>query len=142
MIKIVTGKIGSGKTSFLKNIKQGFDGVLTECEDRKKKLYKFNLIKANKKLLCCRYENGMMFNQENFDKVNAYLLESIKKNKKIIIDELGWLELENEGLYNSVKHIVEERNFELLYLSMRYDIYLKLIEKFEIKEFTLIDLTK
>ena len=140
-IIIITGKQGSGKTSILENkIDNETNGVITICENRKLKKYYFKLINTNITLPCCYYEDGMKFNFHNFDKVCEYLdkLDS----KKIMIDEIGWLELNKKGFYKALKKILKEKNFENLYLSMRYDIHERLIEKFKIENFTLIDLSK
>jgi len=139
-IVIVTGEKKSGKTTYLKTIsKETFSGVITECINRKERKYQFNLINKNKKLLCCYYDNGMKFNQDNFDIVNDYLMEI--NNKNIIIDEIGWLELKKSGLYKALKSILKQKDVENLYISMRFDIYKELIKKFNIVDYELINLS-
>lgn len=139
-IIIITGQKGTGKTSYLENkINNNFNGIITKCVNRKEKKYYFKLINKNRYLLCCYYDYGMKFNEDNFHIVNDYLLEINTKN--IIIDEIGWLELEEKGLYLSITNILKNKTIKNLYLSMRYDIYEKLITKFRIIDYELIDLS-
>ena len=145
-ITIVTGEKASGKSKYLtKLITSDFDGVITNCTDRKLKKYEFNLIAKELKLICCYYEvnKGMNFNKGNFILVNDYLMNMLKSNKlnNIIIDELGWLELKEKGFYTSVVKILKNTNIQNLYLSLRYDIYKELINKFDIIDYKLINLS-
>jgi len=144
-IIIVTGFKGVGKSTYLKElINDDFDGVITICKDRKIKKYEFFLIKENKSLLCCHYDNGMNFNESHFEKVNDYLLalqppkERDTEGGNIVIDEIGWLELEEKGLYRGFKSLLMSENIDTLYVSMRYDIHKELIEKFNIVDYDLV----
>ena len=141
-IVIVTGQKGSGKTTYLKKlINKNFNGIITECTNRKERKYYFELINKNRYLLCCYYDNGMKFNQDNFDTINGYLLEINNNKKNLIIDEVGWLELEENGLYKGLTNILRSKTIKKLYISMRYDIYKELINKFGIINYDLIDLS-
>ena len=138
-IIIVTGQKGSGKTTYLKKlINKDVNGVITKCINRKEKKYYFDLINKNRYLLCCYYDNGMKFNKYNFDLVNDYLLAL---SPLVIIDEIGWLELEGQGLYKALNNILNSKTIKKLYISMRYDIYQELIAKFGIIDYDLIDLS-
>jgi len=140
-IFIITGEKKSGKTTYLKTLlDNSFAGIITECVSRAERKYYFKLINSNRHLLCCYYDNGMKFNEYNFDLVNDYLTEINTQN--IIIDEIGWLELEENGLYRALKLILQENKVKNLYLSMRYDIYKKLIKKFKIVNYELTDLSE
>ncbi len=139
-IIIITGQKGIGKTTYLENkINNNFNGIITKCVNRKERKYYFELINKNRYLLCCCYDNGMKFNKDNFDIVSNYLLEINTQN--IIIDEIGWLELEEKGLYSSIIDILKNKTVKNLYLSMRYDIYKKLLNKFGIIDYELINLS-
>jgi len=139
-IIIITGQKASGKSTYLKNlVKDDFDGLITSCIDRNTRKYQFELIKTKKKIDCCYYDNGMKFNENGFELVNNYLSEIDKYF--IIIDEIGWLELESKGLYKGLTSLLSNEKIEKLYISMRYDIYDKLIKKFGILKYELIDLS-
>jgi len=144
-IVVVTGKKASGKSKYLKNlIKDDFDGVITNCIDRELKKYEFELIAKKLKLICCYYEfkKGMNFNKVNFNLVNDYLMNMLKSNKlkNIVIDEIGWLELEEKGFHNILTKVLNNKNIQNLYLSLRYDIYKELLRKFNITDYKLIKL--
>jgi nucleoside-triphosphatase THEP1 len=139
-ITIITGEKGSGKSTYLEQlINPDFGGLITKCINREEKKYYFELINKNRSLLCCKYDDGMKFNKYNFDIINNYLLEI--NNKNIIIDEIGWMELEEKGFYNTLNFILKKNNIENLYLSVRYDIHKEILKKFNIDDFVLIDLT-
>jgi len=134
-IKIITGKKGSGKTTYLKSLRNSYDGIITICDSRERREYSFLLIERDKKISCCYFDKKMIFNSENFKIVNKYL-QTIK-SRDIIIDEIGWLELENKGLSSSLNYLLN-RNIENLVLTMRFDSYKELIEKYHIKDYELI----
>ena len=141
-ITIITGKKGSGKSTYLRELikkDKTYDGIITICKDRDSKKYLFSLLKKNIELSCCHYDKKMIFEYENFLKVEKYLKKIDSEN--IIIDEIGWLELEEKGLYNSLKYLLSKKSIKELVISMRFDSYLELIEKFEIKNHKIITIT-
>src|SRR5690606_13595913 len=52
------------------------------------------------------------FLKTSFEKANAYLMTSLKQQKYLIIDELGKLELKNEGLHQSAKKLIKDFQFD------------------------------
>ena len=134
-IKIVTGKQGSGKTTYLKSLVNSYDGVITICDSREKREYSFLLIELDKKISCCSFDKKMIFNDQNFKTVNKYLQTIGSKN--IIIDEIGWLELEDRGLSSSLNYLLNS-DIDNLVLTMRFDSYRELIEKYHINDYQLI----
>jgi len=139
-ITIITGKKGVGKSTYLKKMiktsKKQYDGIITICRNRDEKKYSFLFLKDNITISCCHYDTKMVFNSNNFIKANNYLKNI--KSKNIILDEIGWLELENNGLYSGLFSLLSNNNIKNLYISMRFDSYKKLIEKFKIEDYKLV----
>ena len=108
MIYILRGDIRTGKTTALLELcknRDDVDGVL--CPDNGQgKRYFLEIKSKNEFELETEFETeavieigNFKFLQSGFEKANSYLLCSTLKSKHIIIDELGKLELKNEGLH-------------------------------------------
>ncbi|WP_452225175.1 nucleoside-triphosphatase [Lacinutrix chionoecetis] len=119
MIYILTGSIRSGKTSALLewvNGKNKVDGLL--CPDDENGIRYCLKIKLNE-VIKLEAENkteeiieigNFKFLTAAFYQANAYLISitSETENDFIIIDELGKLELKNEGLHTSAEILISK----------------------------------
>ena len=135
MIKIITGKIGSGKTSrLLSLIDENSDGIITICKNRNPKEYDFYFIKQKSYLSCCKRnnnENKMYFFENNFLKANEYLKEVNAKN--IFIDEISYTEyLENKGFHDALIYLLKNKINSNFYLSLRFEFHKEIISKYNI----------
>ncbi len=118
-IKIVTGKIQSGKTTRLFqfiNTQKSVDGILSPIVNDKRVLYhisskamkKFQVNKSNEDTISI---GNYIFLQESFTWANKKLLNGFSANPEyLIIDEIGKLELKGEGFYPAIKKILEQSN--------------------------------
>jgi nucleoside-triphosphatase len=73
-----------------------------------------------------------VFSKASFDRANKILLAI--KNKFIIIDEIGPLELTGSGFTNTLKIILQNKNYSNLLLVIRNELVKDLIEYFNIDE--------
>ncbi|MBN2694483.1 hypothetical protein JXR93_07460 [bacterium] len=133
-ITCITGYQGTGKTTYLQNlINSKTVGVLTKSIDRDLKKYNFVLHPYLEEFECCSYNfltKTMVFNKESFYKVNKYI-KSIEGSSSIIIDEIGRLELFEDGLSDSFKYIINNhQKYENIYIGIRYDILDLLLRKY------------
>lgn len=115
-IKIVTGKIQSGKTTKLFNFvstKNSIDGILSPIVNHKRVLYHISsktikIFETKSKVNGTIAIGNYIFLQESFDWANKKLLQGFyNKPKYLVIDEIGKLELNGKGFYPSVKKILE-----------------------------------
>jgi len=117
MIYIFTGVIRTGKTTALLDwckSRNDVDGVL--CPDNSKgKRYFLEVKSKNEFELETEFETkdfieigNFKFLKSAFEKANTYLLSDASKNESqyLIIDELGKLELKNEGLHLSAEKLI------------------------------------
>ncbi|MEZ4792585.1 MAG: nucleoside-triphosphatase [Gelidibacter sp.] len=157
MIYILSGNIRTGKTTTLlewSRKRVDVDGIL--CPDNKEgKRYFLEINSQNEFAL--EVERDSIINQDEiiqigpfqflkpaFQKANDYLVETIKKKefKYLIIDELGKLELENEGLHVSAKKIIkayESDDKHHLILVARTSLLKEIIQKYQISKYELIE---
>ena len=155
-IIIITGSAASGKTTLLSRLinKTGLffdlDGILSPTTKRpyrsKQKSNSFDLltIKSKKRLPWARREKvgtPFVFFQNNADIITEELKNSISKkpSEVFIIDNLGKLELKNQGLTNLTRYCLNS-SIKFLILSLHKDFLPTLINHFELKYYTLIDL--
>jgi len=162
MIYILTGPVRTGKTSALLewcNNRDDVDGVLCP-DDENGKRYFLN-IKANKKYLLENEDHTMPENEiisvgrfhffkKSFDLANDYLV-SLKDEANfsyLIIDELGKLELQNQGLHCAAKVVIQVYIFhkhQHLVLVVRESLIDAILKHYEILKFQLLkkeDVTK
>ena len=117
-IKIVTGKIQTGKTTKLfmfANSHKSVDGILQPIVNDKRKLYHISsrTIKefeiddqGNETFNIGRY----YFSKESFNWANEKIIDSFNKTPEwLILDEIGKLELEEKGFHSSINKILGER---------------------------------
>ncbi|NOR75935.1 MAG: hypothetical protein GQ525_12335 [Draconibacterium sp.] len=144
---IITGGIGSGKTSCIKNIIENFQqdkisvsGIYSSriIENDITIGYNVVTISTNKSKIFLRKKGDSsqqkigkfyIFN-EGLNTGNDELQNT--KSQIVFIDEIGKLELSENGWYNSVKQIIESSNSHLI-LSVREEFVSQIIEKFGIE---------
>ncbi len=116
---IFTGPIRSGKTTCLANWAaqtSGVAGIL--CPDRGARRWMQDLATGEEwPLEASASSEGELINvgrfwffQEAFERANSLLINSIHHNPSwIVVDEVGKLELKNEGLYHAVIALLENQ---------------------------------
>jgi len=83
------------------------------------------------------------FYKHSFEKANAFLFKALAQNPSwIVIDEIGKLEIENKGLYPSVKEILNSyyrkpSSFKLL-IVIRQELKELALSYLHIEDYTLI----
>ncbi len=156
-IIIITGDIGQGKTTLLgeiidwcrnNNIKMG--GILSPAVYENDKRIGYDLvnvangekeilsrINGDGNMLCVGkyyfYEKGIGFG------IDALALENNMQSKMMVIDEIGFLELENKGWAKSLIRIVNNYENSLIII-VRNMLVDKVIEHFSFKEPLIIDI--
>lgn len=114
-IKIVTGKVHTGKTTRLfafANSHKSVDGILVPVIHDKRMIYNISS-KELKQLEVDNNSNKCIsvgkynFLNESFSWANKKLIDGFSKNPEwIILDEIGKLELEKKGLFESADFIL------------------------------------
>jgi len=83
------------------------------------------------------------FYKDAFEKANAIILQAASTNDLLIIDEVGRLELEGKGFYQSVKEILQLDEYKtgtkLLLLVVRDSLYEQVLSFFEITKHRLVN---
>ncbi|MCF7923960.1 MAG: hypothetical protein K9L64_02490 [Candidatus Izimaplasma sp.] len=155
MVKIVTGKINSYKTTKLKSIynqKKIGDGFIAKKTMEGDLVYGYTLIRlSNDKempfVIRDIYYDGKkeiiyklgpyLFYKDAFIYIENTVNEWINtKISPIYLDEISILELEGKGYYHALTNLLEI-NIDL-YLVVRRDLLEKVIDKFNIKEYQII----
>ena len=152
MIYILTGDIRTGKTTALlewcKNC-DDVDGLL--CPDNAEgKRYFLEIKSKNEFELETEFETegiieigNFKFLKSAFEKANAYLLAVASKNESqyIIVDELGKLELKNEGLHLSAERLIpnyENNENKHLILVVRDYLLEAVLTHYSIEEYRIL----
>ena len=82
------------------------------------------------------------FFTDAFEKANTILLQAASKSDLLIIDEVGKLELEGKGFYESIREILEndeyKNSFKSVLLVVRDELYEPVLSFFEITQHRLI----
>ena len=152
MIYILTGNIRTGKTTALlnwSNTRNDVDGLL--CPDNEAGKRYFLKVKTKEEF---EFEveteieailkiGNFQFLQSAFKKANDYLLliASETKNHYVIIDELGKLELKNEGLHRAAEKIIPEYEFnksEHIILVVRDYLLEAVLIKYDISQYVIL----
>ena len=153
MIYILTGAIRSGKTTALKHwVKQrtDVDGLL--CPDGKHgKRYFLNIASQEEYPLenaNVLHKNSIsvgsfQFMKSAFQKANKYVINSAENQhyNYLIIDELGKLELRNEGLHDAAIRIISEYERltkQHLILVVRESLLHKIIQHYHISDYSIL----
>lgn len=120
-IKIVTGKIQTGKTTRLfvfANSHKSVDGILSPVVNNKRMLYHLSS-KTIKEFETSDHSKNIIsvgkydFLAESFNWANNKINKSfLEKPEWLIIDEIGKLELKGLGLHPSVNTILSQKNNE------------------------------
>jgi nucleoside-triphosphatase len=127
----------SGKTTALLQWikdKENIAGILSPVVNEERMFYNITngeyftmLAAANEEtLLVGKYA----FSKTAFDKANALLQET--KNKFVIIDEIGPLELMGKGFADTLKNILQEKSYTNLLLVVRNELVDDMVEYFSI----------
>jgi nucleoside-triphosphatase THEP1 len=149
-IYILTGGVHSGKTTMLQNRLKNIpncDGLLAPIVNHRRCLVQISTNEAklleNSNAKAAVQIGKHRLDQNVLDWGNA-VLKSVfnKKNDWIVIDEIGYLELEGRGLASGVNFIINQfhqrKNFNLI-LIIREKILQKAIEYFSLREFAYFD---
>ena len=152
MIYILTGDIRTGKTTALLEWVSGItdvDGVL--CPDGENGKRYFLKIKSQEKFeLEVEFESEktiaigpFYFLKSVFDEANKYLLEANDRRgfRYLVIDELGKLELKNEGLHKAAKKLIPDficNENKHVVLVVRTSLLEAIINHYQIKAYTLL----
>lgn len=152
----ITGRKNSGKTSLLNellkplqttsNICDGFIAIPFFVNGKKSGFDILRILSKEIIPLCRKNADSALrtanysFYESNFN-IGSSLVSDVKKNntKVVFLDEIGVLELRNEGWYNLINTLLALDDVTLL-LTFRKNIYDKLIEKFSINPILAIDL--
>jgi nucleoside-triphosphatase THEP1 len=159
MIYILTGDIRTGKTTVLLNWakkRNDVDGLL--CPDNENGKRYFLKVKSQKEIeLEVELESEetitigpFHFLKPAFKEANDYLLEANKRRdfKYLIIDEIGKLELKDEGLHNVAKVLIPDFMFNdtrHLVLVVRESLLDAVLKHYAISEYSILkkeDLSK
>lgn len=155
MVKIVTGRINSYKTTRLKNyydINKIGDGFIALKTMKDNLVYKYDLVQLSDGLVIpfiirdifddnkkeVLYELGpYRFYKEAFkiveDKIGEFVIKGIEP---IFLDEISLLELNDLGFSKVLKRLLD-KNIDLC-LVIREDLLDKVLEKFKIKNYEII----
>ncbi|MBU0996528.1 MAG: nucleoside-triphosphatase [Firmicutes bacterium] len=154
MVSFVTGKINSGKTTFLlaKYLNQPIgDGVISLKTMKNGRVHRYDALhlSSNQETLLaiheldlkdevvackigpyCFLEKGLKFIENEIEKMIHHQVEPI------YLDEIGVLELKEQGFYQILKKLVASK-LDLV-LSTREDLLEEVIRKFNIEEMEIV----
>ena len=156
MLNIVTGRINSSKTTKIagiynsKKIGDGFislkkmDGHLVHSYDilrlstNEKRLLVIRDIYSDSNFVKCCQIGPYLFNSETVKYIENTLRELInQKVSPLFLDEIGLLELDNLCFHNIFTQMLKS---DLdIYVTIRKDLLDKILAKYKIKEYNLID---
>lgn len=143
MIKIITGKINSGKTTYAKLLAEelGFFGVISEKVFYSGIFMGYDIvnIQDNHRLVLARNLGSehligpqigrFQFSEKAFMVANEWLSRALKASKAVIIDEIGPLELSGQGFAPVMTGVDEHDNLTLV---IREQILDKCLEKWNL----------
>ncbi|MFC0603020.1 nucleoside-triphosphatase [Winogradskyella pulchriflava] len=152
MIYILTGDIRNGKTTALLEWVSGrtdVDGLLCPDGDNgkryflkieSKKEFELEVESESEKTISI---GPFKFLKSAFEEANKYLLDSNERRdfKYLIIDELGKLELKNEGFHEATKKLIPNFMFDAnkhLILVVRKSLLEAVINHYKIKVYKLL----
>ena len=151
MIYIMTGPIGSGKTTQLENRtagKKGIAGILMPVIAGERHLYSIHADKLVPVEICEGESSDEVviigkytFSGKVFDWGNREIVTGFKKNKMIIIDEIGPLELNDGGFSPALKAILKDKQRLIevdLILVIREGMVEQVLNNFRIREYKIL----
>lgn len=144
---IYTGKINSGKTTSLLEWSSSKNNVFGYLQIKKgDERYFYNISEKSVKQLTVNDSGNCevikignyIFNAKIFEEVNRDIIQNLCKKEEgyLIIDEWGFLELENSGNHNAVKYILENKSKInlVIIVVVREQLVTKFIEKYSINQ--------
>jgi nucleoside-triphosphatase THEP1 len=143
-IYILTAPVQSGKTTSLLQWCNGHSevyGILTPVMGGKRvfmnvhtgEQFRMEAINEEESLSIGRF----VFGKKNFDKASQVIRDTIHKPGWLIIDEIGPLELRDEGFAGVLKQVLEARTENIL-LVIRESLADKIKKHFRIESITVI----
>jgi nucleoside-triphosphatase THEP1 len=150
-ISIITGEINSGKTSFLE--KQVFNrkdvgGILTPKINGKRffkiiatqEIFEMETIALDSQ---CLQIGNYFFSKDGFEKANKILIDSVHY-LNLVIDEIGPLEINEKGFYNTLLFLLQSNFKHHLILVVRKKLIDTVLQKFSIADlsFEITDINK
>ncbi len=144
-IFILTGAIQSGKTTALKkwSKEKSVGGMLTPLVEERRVVYdlaseSYFPFEANSNDKNVISVGRYYFLQAAFDRMNTLLKhQSTSQHEWLLIDEVGPLELERKGLYDSVVYLLENAQPKLI-LVVRDSLVERVKDFFSLKEVRVI----
>ncbi|HSH50730.1 MAG TPA: nucleoside-triphosphatase [Bacteroidales bacterium] len=154
---IITGSIGQGKTTFIQTIIENFQskgislcGIYSPRVMQGKKTVGYDIIDINTKKREVFLRQNYAENNFKIGRFNINLhglqkgIKAIKKSSHtniqiVIIDEVGVLELENNGWAKNIEELIRNSQNHIL-LTIRDSFVEKVIEKWEIKNYQIFDI--
>ncbi len=121
---ILQGEKGTGKTTALLNLindsKLHIAGVLTLAVDMERYLFNIETQEEYKLTVDCDNDDGVYkighycFSKRIFEKGNRFILLGNRKDVDLlIVDEAGFLELENKGFHSALSVLAVEKNVKV-----------------------------
>ncbi|HVK97950.1 MAG TPA: nucleoside-triphosphatase [Flavisolibacter sp.] len=146
-IYILTGPVGSGKTTYLQKFcrkKQNIYGVLSPVINAKR----FFVDVANKEVFPMEVEDGELntltvgrytFSSKAFEKACSIIKRALQYPAGVlVIDEIGPLELNCQGLYSIVRETIEENHSHAIISVVRETLIDDVVNFFGIKDYEVV----
>lgn len=154
---IVTGSIGEGKTSQIKNIVEtlknqniSIGGIFSPRIEENGNTTGYDIvdIMTNERSAFLRTTSDQKLPKigsysilsEGMQKGHKALKNSLNNNQVIVIDEVGRLELSNEGWAENINYLLNDTKHHLI-LSVRDRFMKEVIDKWYLKNYTILDVS-
>lgn len=139
-ISIITGEINSGKTSFLEKQvlnRKDVGGILTPKINGKRffknistqEIFEMETIASNNQ---CIQIGNYFFSKDGFEKANKILVDSVHY-LNLVIDEIGPLEINEKGFFNTLLFLLQNNFKHHLILVVRKKLIDTVLQKFSIQ---------
>jgi nucleoside-triphosphatase THEP1 len=155
-IFIVSGGIGQGKTTCIKNLLENFQkgnipvsGIYSSRLMEKETTTGYDIVTISTNQAYKFLRNNGDSSQSKIGNFYIYeegLMEGnrelqINNSQIIIIDEVGKLELSEKGWFDAVKHLIENPKNHLI-LSVRDDFVTQVVERFRIRNTIILNVSE